>query len=185
MSPYTYPSEFIDKFKQELEAITEDYNGDGKVSVEIETFQIILSTMNQDQEIDPQLVMAEQTRISVVHQTASPVIFIMEPSCAKFYQETFALAGNWDGTFADEDTPLSELAMRWSDVEGLANLNLDFTITDYTMEDIEITTMQDVMAEHYVSVMPLWEKQLNKEKTYKQWAASRDSLAKWAGIVIE
>lgn len=173
VAPYTMPNGFVEKLQSELEGIIDDYNGDGKISVSIETFSIS-SPSSESEDVDPQLVMAETTRLASVHQVGNPVIFLLEASSAEYYQESYALIGNWDGTFYEDGERIAQKGQKWNESEFLTNLDLVFE-----MNDVEVSSLQDVIGEFYVGVMPLWEKQFKDEKLYGTWENNRDFAASW------
>lgn len=118
------PQDTTDRLEQALSELAPDANGDGKVIVTVNQYNLYASPEVEDPApIDPAMNMAAQTKLSVDLQMAESFLFLM-PDPEKFQQNTQALS-RIDGTFPS-DTPDSALPLylSWKDCPVLAGLDL-------------------------------------------------------------
>lgn len=110
----------------------EDLNGDGRVVVDVEHYQINYDDDSLNQQLTPEAKMAAEMRISNDYSTSTSLIFITDSfhgmednvSIFAFLDEPYGYPEE------DERTQYDRMAVRWGDSELLRSLPLEGTVYD-------------------------------------------------------
>ena len=173
------PADTVTALQDALTPFCEDTNGDGKVVVQVDTYNVDFDADNVNTDAYNQ--MAGVTRLSAeLSSGGKTYIFLLEDP-ASFESSTGALQ-YLDGTVPDDpDTAnpdWTEMVYRWTDCPVLAGLELG-DYDGYTLVDDATGTNQSVLATLYVGRRGVWdEKQV---ATYEGCAELWDTLT--AGAV--
>ncbi len=173
------PADTVTALQDALTPFCEDTNGDGKVVVQVDTYNVDFDADNVNTDAYNQ--MAGVTRLSAELSSGGKThIFLLEDPAA-FESSTGALQ-YLDGTVPDDpDTAnpdWTEMVYRWTDCPVLAGLELG-DYDGYTLVDDATGTNQSVLATLYVGRRGVWdEKQV---ATYVGCAELWDTLT--AGAV--
>ena len=173
------PADTVTALQDALTPFCEDTNGDGKVVVQVDTYNVDFDADNVNTDAYNQ--MAGVTRLSAELSSGDKTyIFLLEDPAA-FESSTGALQ-YLDGTVPDDpDTAnpdWTEMVYRWTDCPVLAGLELG-DYDGYTLVDDATGTNQSVLATLYVGRRGVWdEKQV---ATYEGCAELWDTLT--AGAV--
>lgn len=173
------PADTVTALQDALTPFCEDTNGDGKVVVQVDTYNVDFDADNVNTDAYNQ--MAGVTRLSAeLSSGGKTYIFLLEDPAA-FEGSTGALQ-YLDGTVPDDpDTAnpdWTEMVYRWTDCPVLAGLELG-DYDGYTLVDDATGTNQSVLATLYVGRRGVWdEKQV---ATYVGCAELWDTLT--AGAV--
>ncbi|MFV0413135.1 MAG: hypothetical protein ACK5L3_07670, partial [Oscillospiraceae bacterium] len=138
ISPSSLPDDLTVKLQESLAAYAEDVNGDGKIVVQIEVYAITAGTEESEpaesqaesQPLtaqDPYTQMAGVTRLSGAFSAGEPVLFLVSPEEAEFYQQQYGIFGEEKG-----EGSIEKLTTAWQDCPALAGLDLTFTQYDGT-----------------------------------------------------
>ena len=179
MGTHDLPADTVTALQDALTPFCEDTNGDGKVVVQVDTYNVDFDADNVNTDAYNQ--MAGVTRLSAeLSSGGKTYIFLLEDPAA-FESSTGALQ-YLDGTVPDDpDTAnpdWTEMVYRWTDCPVLAGLELG-DYDGYTLVDDATGTNQSVLATLYVGRRGVWdEKQV---ATYEGCAELWDTLT--AGAV--
>lgn len=126
-----YPTQITERLQKALEERAEDLNGDGQVVVTVNQY-----TQYDDTEsgamVDPNMQMANQTRMMADFSSAESMIFILDEDTLKGYM----LSGDQlflykDGTQPPENaTDVENVGYLWSELPFFTGLDLTFSATD-------------------------------------------------------
>ena len=141
VSPYAPTEETVTALQEQLARYGTDLNGDGKVTVTVNTYIIDYS----DDKAEDYLDIATATKLAVEFSTGTSSVFILYDP-AGFEQSTSALR-YLDGTLPelDNDSDWWNMVYRWTDCPVLAGLDVDADFSDY-----------------YVGVRGVWDEDIAK-----------------------
>ena len=173
------PADTVTALQDALTPFCEDTNGDGKVVVQVDTYNVDFDADNVNTDAYNQ--MAGVTRLSAeLSSGGKTYIFLLEDPAA-FESSTGALQ-YLDGTVPDDpDTAnpdWTEMVYRWTDCPVLAGLELG-DYDGYTLVDDATGTNQSVLATLYVGRRGVWDEK--QAATYEGCAELWDTLT--AGAV--
>ena len=173
------PADTVTALQDALTPFCEDTNGDGKVVVQVDTYNVDFDADNVNTDAYNQ--MAGVTRLSAELSSGGKTYIFLPEDPAAFESSTGALQ-YLDGTVPDDpDTAnpdWTEMVYRWTDCPVLAGLELG-DYDGYTLVDDATGTNQSVLAALYVGRRGVWdEKQV---ATYEGCAELWDTLT--AGAV--
>ena len=122
------PVDFADVFGKELEQYGYDLNGDGRVSVQINSY--VLGGEDDDM-VDPNQQMASVTRFTVDLSEGSSIIYITD-------EESFS-NNQWFGEdfFAPLDGDEEKQKISWADCKGLEKFDPDFSTNGWSEEQFQ------------------------------------------------
>lgn len=151
------PADTVTALQDALTPFCEDTNGDGKVVVQVDTYNVDFDADNVNTDAYNQ--MAGVTRLSAeLSSGGKTYIFLLEDPAA-FESSTGALQ-YLDGTVPDDpDTAnpdWTEMVYRWTDCPVLAGLDLG----DYASDAVqsESGSSQELMSRYYIGIRGAWNK---------------------------
>lgn len=173
------PADTVTALQDALTPFCADTNGDGKVVVQVDTYNVDFDADNVNTDAYNQ--MAGVTRLSAeLSSGGKTYIFLLEDPAA-FESSTGALQ-YLDGTVPDDpDTAnpdWTEMVYRWTDCPVLAGLELG-DYDGYTLVDDATGTNQSVLATLYVGRRGVWDEK--QAAAYEGCAELWDTLT--AGAV--
>lgn len=98
----------MDKFDKEIAKYAEDVNGNGKVDVNVQYYN--MGTINDDLNGHVSNLVNLQSDIN----NAQSTIFIVDKEAFEFIQKNYKCFGNQDGSYADQSMDLEKLGWNWS-----------------------------------------------------------------------
>lgn len=121
MTDTMLPTGISDALGTALEAYADDFNGDGKVVVQVNEYEIPLDT--EAATVDANTLMANVTRLMADGQEGESTIFITNHPAE--YAENYSLFAKNDGTTPETASDLkTDFGYKWSDCPVLTSLEL-------------------------------------------------------------
>lgn len=135
----TLPSGTVEALKLELERVCDDFNGNGKVDIDIMEYNFSISG---DNIIDPNMHAANITRLMGDIQTGQSMLFLTDN--VKGVQEGQMFLAYNDGTTPKTDAKIdyNNMGRKWTDCPLLKELNLGYA-TNFDGEQGAL--IQDIM----------------------------------------
>ena len=151
------PVDTVNALQNALTPFCQDENGDGKVVVQVATYNVDFDAENES--TDAYYQMAGVTRLSAeLSSGGKTYIFLLEDP-EGFEAQTGALQ-YLDGTVPDDpettDADWREMVYRWTDCPVLAGLDLG----DYASDAVqsESGSSQELMSRYYIGIRGAWNK---------------------------
>ena len=152
VGPLSLPEDTVSALEEQLAAYGQDLNGDGRVLVELSTFNF---DFDPDTQADPYYQMASWTRLEgdLSLEDGCYIFLLQDPE--GFQRQTGALQ-YLDGTLpADGADDWQNMVYRWADCPVLAGLDLG-DYTGLTQMDDYTGSSQELLADVYVGRRGNW-----------------------------
>lgn len=173
------PVDTVNALQDALTPFCRDENGDGKVVVQVATYNVDFDAENEN--TDAYYQMAGVTRLSAeLASGGKTYIFLLEDP--KGFEKNTGVLQYLDGTVDDDpetaDPDWREMVYRWTDCPVLTGLELG-SYDGYTLMDDATGTNQSVLEHLYVGRRGVWDEK--QAENYAHCAALWDALT--AGAV--
>ena len=173
------PVDTVNALQDALTPFCQDENGDGKVVVQVATYNVDFDAENES--TDAYYQMAGVTRLSAeLASGGKTYIFLLEDP--EGFEKSTGVLQYLDGTVDDDpetaDPDWREMVYRWTDCPVLTGLELG-SYDGYTLMDDATGTNQSVLEHLYVGRRGVWDEE--QAENYAHCAALWDALT--AGAV--
>jgi len=138
----SYPESVTTQLGDYLSQFGEDLNGDGKVVVQVNNYQVMDEQAKES--ADPNIVMAETVKFTVDLSTYESAIFLTTEDT---YDEVLAMGAVFtyldDWTVPSSEAELNKDRMRrsWNDCDGLKEFSLDIAVENISIEEFQKLTI--------------------------------------------